>query len=72
MRQLVQHKKENGKIKEQIELYQRLTQQRQDEEGVEEPLDVDGFEEDLAKKRAQLGTRGSSTRGNGGAGQANQ
>ena len=64
----MQHKKENGKIKEQIELYQRLTQQRQDEEGVEEPLDVDGFEEDLAKKRAQLGTRGSSTRG----GQANQ
>ena len=68
VRQLVQHKKENGKIKEQIELYQRLTQQRQDEEGVEEPLDVDGFEEDLTKKRAQLGTRGSSTRG----GQANQ
>jgi DNA repair exonuclease SbcCD ATPase subunit len=68
VRQLVQHKKENGKIKEQIELYQRLTQQRQDEEGIEEPLDVDGFEEDLAKKRAQLGTRGSSTRG----GQANQ
>jgi hypothetical protein len=28
VRQLVQHKKENGKIKEQIELYQRLTQQR--------------------------------------------
>ena len=69
VRQLVQHKKENGKIKEQIELYQRLTQQRQDEEGVEEPLDVDGFEEDLTKKRAQLGTRGSSTRGGG---QANQ
>jgi hypothetical protein len=39
---------------------------------VEEPLDVDGFEEELAKKRAQLGTRGSSTRGGGGGGQANQ
>jgi hypothetical protein len=39
---------------------------------VEEPLDVDGYEEELAKKRAQLGTRGSSTRGGGGGGQANQ
>ncbi len=39
---------------------------------MEEPLDVDGFEEDLVKKRAQLGTRGSSTRGGGGAGQTNQ
>ena len=52
MRQLVQHKKENGKIKEQIELYQRLASQKQDEDGVEEPLDMDEQEDDLAKKRA--------------------
>jgi hypothetical protein len=53
VRQLVQHKKENVKIKEQIELYQRLINSKQEEDGVEEALDVDGFvEEDLAKKRA--------------------
>ena len=64
VRQLVQHKKENAKIKEQIELYQRLINQKQDEEGLEEPLDFDGLDqkEELDKKRATLNTRGSSTR----------
>jgi hypothetical protein len=46
-------------------LYQRLITQKQEEEGVDEAVDMDGFDqkqEDLDKKRATLGTRGSSTR----------
>jgi hypothetical protein len=37
----VQHKKENAKIKEQIELYQRLMNSKQEEDGVDEALDMD-------------------------------
>jgi hypothetical protein len=42
-----------------------LITQKQEEEGVDEAVDMDGFDqkqEDFDKKRATLGTRGSSTR----------
>ena len=38
-------KKENKKAKEEIQLFSRLIDQRQEEEGIEEPIEVDGFEE---------------------------
>jgi len=62
----VLQKKENGRVREQIEIYQRLIDQKQEEEGIDENIELDGFDEDpvggntMARKRSQLNTRGSN------------
>ncbi len=66
VKQLVLQKKENGKVREQIEIYNRLIDQKQEEDGIDENIELDGFDEDpiggngLARKRSQLNTRGST------------
>lgn len=51
-------KKENAKVREQIEIYNRLIDQKQEEEGIDENIELDGFDDDaiggngLARKRS--------------------
>ncbi len=54
-------------MREQIEIHQRLIDQKQDEEGIDENIELDGFDEEaigisnnMARKRSQLNTRGST------------
>ena len=51
VKQLVMQKKDNAKVREQIEVYQRLIDQRQDEEGIDENIELDGFDEDQQQQQ---------------------
>lgn len=59
-------KKDNQKAKDEIAFYERLIAMKQEEDGIEEPIEVDGIDEPLQtegglnRKRSQLNTRGST------------
>ena len=50
-------KKENQKAKEDIEFYERLIAQKQEEDGVEEQLDIDGIDAEEKPATATHGLR---------------
>lgn len=67
VKQLVMQKKENQKAREDIEFYERIIAQKQEEDGVEEQLDIDGMDDEKPmtatngqRKRSQLNTRASN------------